>query len=750
MRLLNDLRVLAALVGILAAAVPLAAETPKGEDPFTDKDRAWWAFQPIGRPAVPVATEEHPIDAFVSARLAAKGLSLNAPADKVTLLRRATFDLIGLPPTVAEVEAFLADESPDAFEKVIDRLLASPHYGERWARHWLDLARYADSNGFKSDETRPNAWRYRDYVVRSLNDDKPYDRFVKEQVAGDELYPDDPWARVATGFNRHYPDESNAANLQQRRSEQLLDITDAFASTFLGLTVGCAKCHNHKFDPILQKDYYRLQSFFANTAEDDEILMLSGAERADYLRRRAEWDQATASIRAEMNGLLEEVRQDRQSHLMSKRTDETKAAAAKAPSERTPFERQMMAKHQWQFLYEEASLAKKLKGDKKERYAELEVELAKFADLDPGEPPLGMGVRDLGVDSPETHVLRLSNYAAPEEEVQPGFLTILAPGPAEVAARQDLGSTGRRTALAQWLTDPSNPLPARVMANRIWHYHFGQGIVGTPSDFGRMGERPTHPELLDWLTARFIDDGWSLKSMHRLIMTSKTYQQASSRQEAAASKDPFNRLLWRFPPQRLEGEVIRDSMLAVAGKLNPEMGGPSVMPPLPIGMPEPRGGWRATLDPQEQSRRSLYIFVRRNARFPMMEAFDMPDTHESCSRRNTTTTAPQALALLNDQETIDWARGFAGRVLAEAGADRARQVDAAYLLAYNRRPDGFEKDAALTFFDKQQDVIADRIAASEPLALPEAALDGVDPAAAAALVDFCHALLNSNEFVYTN
>ena len=649
-----------------------------------------------------------------------------------------------------EVEAFLADASPNAFEKVVDRLLASPHYGERWARHWLDLARYADSNGFKSDETRPNAWRYREYVVRSFNEDKPYDRFIKEQIAGDELYPDDPWARVATGFHRHYPDESNAANLQQRRSEQLLDVTDAFGSAFLGLTVGCAKCHDHKFDPILQKDYYRFQSFFANSAEDDAVLMLTGAEREDYLRRKAEWDRATAEIRAEMALLVEEVRLERQQHLMSKRTDLTKAAAEKDPAELTPYERQMMAKHHWQFLYEEASLAKKLKGERKERYQQLEAELAKLSHLDPGEAPLGMGIRDLGAEAPPTYVLTLANYAAPQDEVAPGFLSILSPGTAEVAAREDLGSTGRRTALAQWLTDPANPLPARVMANRIWHYHFGQGIVGTPSDFGRMGERPTHPELLDWLTSEFVDSGWSIKAMHRLVMTSKTYQQASTRQEQAVAKDPFNRLLWRFPPQRLEGEVIRDSMLAVSGKLNPEVGGPPVMPPLPVGMPIPRGGWEASLDPGQQSRRSLYIFVRRNARFPMMEAFDMPDTHESCARRNTTTTAPQALALLNDDQTIDWARGFAGRVLSEAGADRSKQVETAYLLAYNRRPNGFEKDAALTFFDKQRAVIAERVAAQEPLALPEAALDGIDAAEAAALVDFCHVLFNSNEFVYTN
>ncbi len=747
MRLLKDLR---PILLLLLAAIPLAAEPPKTEDPFTEKDRAWWAFQPVERSAAPTVGEEHPVDAFVVAGLAEKELTLNEPADKVSLLRRATFDLTGLPPTVAEVEAFLADESPDAFAKVVDRLLASPRYGERWARHWLDLARYAESNGFKSDETRPYAWRYRDYVIDAFNSDKPYDRFVAEQIAGDEMFPNDPAARVATGFHRNYPDESNAANLQQRRAEQLQDVTDAVASTFLGLTVGCAKCHNHKFDAILQKDYYRLQAFFANTAEDDHVLMLTGKERANYERRLAEWEEATADIRARMDLLLEEARQSRHAHLMSKRTDETKLAAEKPESERTPFERQMMAKHAWQFSYDEPKMASKLKGEKKEQYAELEAELDKFAHLHPGEAPIGVGVQDLGTEAPPTHVLGLANYAAPQEEVEPGFLTILDPGPAPVSPRADLGSTGRRTALAKWLTDPKNPLTPRVMANRIWHYHFGQGIVRSPSDFGRMGERPTHPELLDWLTSEFVENGWSVKHMHRLIMTSKAYQQAAAHSEIGAKKDPFNRLLWRFPPHRLEGEVIRDSMLAVAGRLNPQVGGPSVMPPLPAGMPKPRGGWEPTDDPAQQTRRSIYIFVRRNARFPMMEAFDMPDTHESCARRNITTTAPQALALLNDAQTVEWARSFAGRVLDEAGDDRAQQIERAYLLAYNRPPDGFEKDAAQTFLDKQHGVIAKRQAASEPLSLPDADLSQVDPAAAAALVDFCHALMNSNEFVYVN
>ncbi len=723
---------------------------PSTEHSFSDADRNYWAFQPIADPAPPSTGETHPIDAFLTEKLAAKGLAIGPAADKVSLIRRAYFDLIGLPPSPAQVQAFLDDDSPQAFEKVIDELLASPHYGERWARHWLDLARYADSNGFKTDETRPYAWRYRDYVIEAFNADKPYDRFVAEQIAGDELYPDDPWARVATAFNRHYPDESNAANLMQRRAEQLQDVTDAVGATFLGLTFGCAKCHDHKFDPILQKDYYRLQAFFAATAEDDELLVLDQAEADAYRSRLAEWRDKTAEIRAEMESLIADIRAARDGLLMGKRTDLTQAARLKPEAERTPYERQMIQKHLWQMAYEEKNLWKQLKGAEKERYVALDKQLEEFSDLHPGEPPHGMAVKDLSSEAPPTHVLGLANYAVPQDEVEPGFLTLLAPGAASVAKPAGLESTGRRSALAKWLTSEDNPLTARVMVNRLWHYHFGRGIVATPSDFGRMGERPSHPELLDWLTSEFTSNGWSVKRMHRVIMTSRAYQQSSDFDEHANQKDPFNKLVWRYAPQRLEGEAVRDSMLAVSGLLNESVGGPSVMPPLPFGMPKPRGGWDATLDPAEQRRRSIYIFVRRNARFPMMESFDMPDTHETCARRNVTTTAPQALALLNDAQTVDWARGFAGRVIAKAGPDRSGQVDEAFRLAYSRRPDSIEKDAALTFFDSQSKLIASRVADGGEIALPFETAEGLSDAEAAALVDFCHTLLNSNEFVYRN
>ena len=733
------------------ATVSGATASIAGEPDFPEHQRSHWAFQPVAEPDMPASSTAHPIDAFVLARLRGEGIGPAARADRTTLIRRATFDLHGLPPTPAEVQAFVEDGSPDAFAKLVDRLLASPRYGERWARHWLDLARYAESEGFKSDETRPNAWRYRDYVIESLNSDKPYDRFVQEQIAGDELWPNDPQARIATGFNRHYADESNAAILMQRRQEVLLDITDTVGSVFLGLTYSCAKCHDHKFDPILQSDYYRLQAFFTNVATDDEIHLLTERQRAERELRQSKWEEATGEIRSQMDALLEAKRADAFETQVNRRSPETREAFRKNAGNRSMYERLLFQQHMWQMRYHnDAKLANSLPDEDKQRYRELEAELAEFDHLKPAPLPVGMGIRELGPEAPATHVLSFANYAAPLEEVEPGYLTLLDPGPAAYAPALDGRSSGRRTALAGWLTGADNPLTARVMANRLWHYHFGQGIVRTPSDFGLMGERPTHPELLDWLALEFRRSGWSIKQMHRLIMNSQTYQQSSEFRQAASEEDPLNRLLWRFPPQRLEGEVIRDSMLAVAGRLNHRVGGPSVFPELPMGASQPRGGWDVPESQHAQDRRSVYVFVRRNSRYPMLESFDMPDTHESCARRSLTTTAPQALALLNSEHTLGWAQGLAGRILDAAGVDRDRQIREGFRMAYSRQPDGWEKDTVLTFFETQRGIIAERAAAGEPLLLPDVLPAGMSQQEAAAVVDFAHMLLNSNEFVFGN
>jgi hypothetical protein len=740
------------LSGLAINLLPaLAAESAPTSDAFTAEQRSYWALQKVCRSKLPPVHNPawvlNPIDAFVLAQLEAKGLRPSPHADRLTLLRRVSLDLTGLPPTPQEAEAFLADRSPTAYERVVERLLASPRYGERWARHWLDLARYAESEGFKSDETRPNAWRYRDYVIQALNSDKPYDRFVQEQIAGDELWPDDPEARVATAFNRHYPDESNARNLLQRRQEILNDITDTVGAVFLGLTYGCARCHNHKFDPVLQADYYRLQAFFANIRAADDFVLIPPEAVRQRQDKLTIWEEKTRSIRDEMKALVEPRRKQMVDELFAKYPPEIQSAILKPAAERTPIEWQMYYKAKPYMNPSDDEVEETLKQKERSRWLGLKEELTKYSDLYPGDLPIGTGIVDVNRLAPATHVLAVGVYDAPREEVQPGFLSILDPAPARISVPSGAQSTGRRTALAHWLTDPQNPLTARVMVNRLWHYHFGRGIVSTPSDFGNMGERPSHPALLDRLTAEFVRQGWSLKAMHRLIVTSNTYQQSSLFSATAARTDPQNICLWRYPRQRLEAEVIRDSALCVSGRLNPRMSGPSVFPELPPGM-ESRGGWKVTEDASERDRRSVYVFVRRNTRYPLFEAFDMPDTHESCARRNVTTTAPQALSLLNSRLTLEWAQAFAARVRGAAGASPESQIELAFRLAYSRRPDDSEMEMAKAFFKRQLQLLAEK--PKEQLPLPTDAANGGDPLNAAALVDFCHVLINSNEFVYQN
>ena len=707
-------------------------------EPFDAEARAHWAFQKVARPEVPqIQSREwarNPVDAFVAAELEKQNIAPGPPADKRTLLRRAYLDLVGIPPTPAQVQAFLDDNSPKAFERAVDHLLDSPHYGERWARHWLDLARYAESEGFKGDETRPNAWRYRDYVIRSLNSDKPYDRFVQEQIAGDELWPGDPDAHMATAFNRHYADESNARNLMQRRQEILNDITDTVGFVFSGMSYACARCHDHKFEPILQTDYYRLQAFFANTAAKDDVLLVSEREANDYRNRLALWEEKTRDVRAQMETIEAPRRRAIEHDLFEKYPEEIQAAFNKPETDRNPFERQMAWKVK-QYLDPKShdyvanleAVVARLKGDEKKRWEALKAELDTFAHLHPGDLPMGSGMVDLGDEAPKTFLLSKGAYDQKGDEIAPGFLQIINRAPAKIEKGR------RRSALAKILTDPENPLPARVIVNRVWHYHFGKGIVGTPSEFGVKGDRPTHPALLDWLVAHFIEHGWSLKHLHRVIMASATYQQSSQHREDAARYDPENRLLWKSPLHRLEGEVIRDSALAVAGALNPKMSGPSIFPELPPGMPTPRGGWKVNDDPSERNRRSVYVFVRRNTRYPLFDSLDMPDPHESCSRRNVTTSPIQALNLLNSKLTLEWAGAFAQRVLAQAGPDLAKQIHAAFEIAYCRPPQADEKKLAFEFLTAHRDVIGDRSANG-----------------AATLTDLCHMLLNSNEFVYRN
>ncbi|HZY83885.1 MAG TPA: DUF1549 and DUF1553 domain-containing protein, partial [Gemmataceae bacterium] len=588
-------------------------------------DAGHWAFRPPVRPRIPssrAGTVHDPIDAFILARLEAAGLRPTAPADRVTLIRRVTFDLIGLPPTPAEVADFLTDTRPDAYERLVDRLLASPHYGERWAQHWLDVVRYAETNGYEGDGERPQAWRYRDYVVRALNDDKPYDRFVTEQLAGDLLAPsaDTPARRaellIAAGFNRCGPVHQVGGNVDAAvlRQEVLTEMTSAVGAAFLGLTVACARCHDHKFDPIPQADYYRLQAFF-NAAKPREVDLATAADRAEFGRRVKKLNAQLDPLRRELNALDAPYQ---------KRLGEAKKAKLEAayrealdaePAKRTPEQKKLAAdagpllKVTWDEVVAALSPADRA------RRAALRKRLHELEAQRPAAPAQAWTVAD-GGGALESHVLKRGNPHNKGARVGPDFPRALRP------AGDKAGGPRDRLELARWLTKPDHPLTARVIVNRLWQHHFGRGLVGTPNDFGTRGEPPTHPELLDWLATE-LGRGGSLKHLHRLMVLSNTYRQASRvpADSPARRADPDNILFARMNRQRRDGESLRDAVLAVSGRLNLHIGGPPVRVPLEPEVydlifteAEPDGLWPVTPDPREHTRRSLYLMAKRNVR----------------------------------------------------------------------------------------------------------------------------------------
>lgn len=719
-------------------------------------------FEPIGRPAVPEVKHEelvrNAIDAFILAPLEKLGLTINTPADKLTLLRRVTFDLTGLAPTTAEQTAFLNDSSPDAYEKVVDRLLASPRYGEHMAQDWLDLVRFAETAGFKTDEERPDAFRYRDYVIQAFNNDLPYDRFVRQQIAGDELEPDNPDAVVATGYLRLYPEEWNASNFRLGRQNILDDVTEVTGLALLGVTVGCAKCHDHKFDPILQSDFYELQAFFTPMLPKNNVVLGTREERAEYDRREDEWEAATADIRRQIAELLAGTKAKAMHELTATFDPETQRACLKAESERTAVEQQLAALADRSVQRKMSRVPGYLDSEIRKKYDELAQQLASFDHLKPHPRATAMAIGEVEGPAPPTYLLAAGNYAKPLAEVGPDYPEFLAhedpsisPPSATPTSRMP---TGRRSALARWLTRRDQPLLGRVMVNRIWQHHFGRGIVGTPNDFGEMGESATHPDLLDWLAAEFIECGWSMKALHRLIVTSAVYCQSSlvdptnSVHQQAQMRDPTNKLLWHARRLRLRGEAVRDAILQLSGHLNLRMYGKSARPELPDELMSSRYSWYPDEKVEDRNRRSVYLFARRNLRLPLLAAFDPADLISSCARRPTTVTAPQALTMLNSKLTLEQARLWAGKLLAETKHDHMAFVIEAYRSAFTRRPSGSELEEADHFLVEQSERIA---ASQEPLAeamLPEPMSHELRPAQAAAMVDFCHALLNASEFMF--
>jgi len=832
---------------------------------ITDADRHHWAFLPIESPAVPQvknrAWADNPIDAFILAKLEEKGLAPNPPATKRELIRRVYYDLTGLPPTPEEVHAFENDQAPDAYTRLIDTLLDSPRYGERWGRHWLDLVRYAETNSYERDNPKPNVWRYRDYVIRSFNDDKPYDQFTREQLAGDEMGGADPL--IATGYYRLGIWDDEPSDRELARYDSLDDIVATTGQVFLGLTIDCARCHDHKLDPIPQKDYYRLVSFFQNTNEfrnggptDEAPVFTDDAARQAHEQRLAELDAKRRELQTAMTAISDEFR--------VKFEQATRTGIDRADIEDLHYR---FYRDTWQklpdfaplkfedsgtlplgkfdlkprtrddafgFVFDGTLIVPKdgeytfyldsddgsrlsvdnavvitydgIHGEGDERAAKLTLRAGRVpirleyfqrgnglglsvgwsgpdmprrslsASVDDSRPnpsrdlarlfrteghrilgdarfneyqtlrkaledlnadrragdgaAMALCITEHGPEAPETFVLLRGNPQTRGEKVEPAFLEVLGGAPAVIPTPPPgAKSSGRRTALADWIASPENPLTARVMANRVWQYHFGRGIVRSPSNFGKQGDAPTHPELLNWLAAEFLKNGWHLKPLHRLVMNSNAYKMSSHANSQALEADPENDLFWRFDMRRLSAEEIRDSILAVAGNLNPAMFGPSIYPKIPkevmAGQSVPGAGWHTSPE-AEQTRRSVYVHIKRSLLVPILESFDMAETDRSTPSRFVTTQPTQALGMLNGEFLHEQAAIFANRLKQEAPGSSRDQVILAWRLATSRTPEPDEIDRGLALIDAMQ---------------PDLGPDG-------ALRVFALVVLNLNEFVY--
>jgi mono/diheme cytochrome c family protein len=713
----------------------------------TDADRKHWAFQPLHQDKPPAVSDESwcrtPIDRFVLARLDAAGIRPNAALDRRSLIRRVYFDLLGLPPTPDEVAAFVDDPAVDAYEKLVDRLLASPHYGERWGRHWLDLARYADSDGYEADFDRPTAYHYRDFVIKAFNDDLPFDTFVKWQLAGDEYRPNDPSARSATGFLTAGPviiftvaGEGTELERATNRFNELDDMLATTGSAFLGLTIGCARCHDHKFDPIPTRDYYSMLAAFT-TSKRQEHFMMAPALVEEYQQHEKEWQKRVSQVQKELGDWLEREKAVHVDKLRQCKIDalkisaEEKAVLAKPVDKSDQHQQELLKKHGKSLSLTDDDFRKEFNDDQRSKWDALKNRVKDVQKEKPQAPPTALTLTDSGPLPTKTFLLLRGEPAHPGPEVELGFLSVLSSAQAKVRRPEGSTTTYQRTALAEWLTDDKDgagALLARVIVNRMWQHHFGNGLVRTPNDFGFQGERPTHPELLDLLASDLIQNGWRLKALHRRIMTSAVYREDTAYDEKRAKIDPENRLLWRRRPLRLEAEILRDSILAVSGRLNRELFGPALKPPLPAEAMAGRNKDDAVPRPKEDGpalwRRSIYLFTKRSLPTPLLDTFDAPNPIGSCGRRNQSTVATQALALLNDSFVRDIASQLARRVAAEAGDDAADRVQRAFRITLGRPPTSGELERSTKFLATQDK--------------------------AKALANFCQVLLTLNEFIYVD
>lgn len=741
---------------------------------FTQEEKEFWAFQPIQRPDLPRVQQTNrvrtPIDAFLLAKLEEKKLAFAPEADKQTLIRRATFDLLGLPPTPEEVARFLADSAPDAYERLIDRLLASPHYGEHWGRHWLDVAGYADSEGYSTDDTvRPHAYKYRDYVIRSFNAGKPFDQFIREQLAGDELVkqpyenlgPDDIEKLTATGFLRMAPD-GTASSVDQNvaRNQVMADSLKIVSTSLLGLSVGCAQCHNHRYDPIPQTDYYRLRAIFEPAYDwknwkppaARRISLYTDADRQQAAQievKAVEIDAARLKKQAEF---IENTFDKELAKLPEKLREPIRVARKTEATKQTPEQKQLLKDYPSVnvtdgslYLYDPKAAAELKK---------LADEAAKMRATKPVEDFI-RALTEVPGEIPLTFLFQRGDHAKPKQVLSPGDLTILAAhNPTPIPDKNPtLPTSGRRLAFAARLTDRKHPLPARTLVNRVWLHHFGKGIVGTPGDLGFLGERPTHPQLLDWLASEFTASGWELKRLHKLLMTSTAYRQVARREPTKDTLDPDNRLLGRWTVRRLEAETIRDSILSLSGQLNCKMFGP----PIPvmedevgqfvIGIENKNGENRpGPILPMhgEDFRRSVYVQVRRSRPLSMIDTFDAATVDPNCEARASSTVTPQSLLFMNSEFVVSQAEFLAGRVRQGAGPDAVQQVTYAWRLAFGLDPTDGEIKDAVAFLSEQTATLQQL-----PTAKPGVCAKPVDPKLRA-LASLCQALVSGNGFLYVD
>ncbi len=780
-------RFLIAAVAILEFAIPVVGDDKESSTRIGD---AWqdsrnpvaktWGGQRIDHWAltVPVRTTAPsvgfsscariPADCFVLSKQQQVGLCLSNEADRRTLIRRATLDLIGLPPTVEEMQNFISDETANAYERLVDRLLSSPQYGMRWGRHWLDVVRYADTNGFERDEFKSTMWRYRDYVIDSFNSDLPFDQFVREQIAGDEMastepgHPRSQLRFTATGFLRLGPWDTTKSKFDTEeagRDEIMVDLTNTTGSAFLGQTLGCCRCHDHKTDPLLQADHYRLRAFFAGVVFEDEKGINSSEEEARIVNHNAEVDARLEPVLLTYKAALQPGRERLRTQTLRSFPDEIVKLLELPEDQRDATTNQMLYPYLTKLDFYEVDVADQLSQAEKPAYLDA-LRLVRELEKEKREFDTIYCVRDKESDLPATHVLDGGAYADRREEVQPGIFSLLDPNVSEVVSPINCKSTGRRTALAQWIASEGNPWTARVMVNRIWQHHFGRGIVATPDDFGYSGIAPSHPELLDWLAVEFIRSGWSIKHIHRLIMHSATYRQSSHVRSESQVADPSNQWLSRQNMRRMDAETLRDSILAVAGSLELFITGPPLWPEVPEavlraqpGIYENSGRLQGYYTSPEKSTnvRSILLVRKRSVPLPFLSVFNLSDASGTCGRREVTNNAPQALSLLNNPESTRAASLFAMRLALAHPENFQKQIDDAFWSAFGRAANPEE----LELLDQSRKSIIDRlqprsengIEAAKPSIQPDTNLRN-SSVERLAFAELCRAILNSNEFIF--